>query len=148
MLFFPRSDDTTDLKILIKYGVFDYDGRCEKLYTGSVLEKGSLAGYGYSYDWNVNIDRFEFNRDYIYHNGEEISLADLLIGKIIKKSVFNSEIMDILRKRELDVRSIHAGYTEADFYEGESFGSTDYDIIGFLVLRKGEEFETPDRSKL
>ena len=91
---------------------------------------------------------FKFNRNYIYHNDEEISLADLLIGKIIKKSVFNEEIMDILRKRELDIRSIHAGYTEADFYEDESFGSTDYDIIGFLVLKKGEEFETLDRSKL
>ena len=146
MLFFPRSDDTTDLKILIKYGVFNYDGRREKLYTGSILEKGSLAGYGHSYDWNVDVDYFKFNRDYIYHNGEEISLADLLIGKIIKASVFNDEILDILRKRELDVHSIHAGFTEADVYDGESFGSTDYDIIGFLVLRKGEEFETPDKS--
>ena len=58
MLFFPRSDDTTDLKILIKYSVFDYDGQCGKLYTGSVLEKGCLAGYVYSYDWNVNVDSF------------------------------------------------------------------------------------------
>ena len=138
MLFFPRTDDTKDLKILIKKGIFDYDGRDKKVYNGTGITPGEETGTGYTYDYYVEYESFTFDKEKIYVNNEEISLADLLLGKVIRKAAFDDEILEILNKRGLNIKPISVGYTRALFYMGESYDSEDHPIDGYLVVKEGE----------
>lgn len=136
MLYFPKSDDTIDLKILIKKEIFEYTKKQGNLRTALIRKKGCEAGSGYSYDWNYNYDKVNFDNDYIYINNEQVSLSDLLINKIIPKNLLDDDVIYILEKRNLTTEPINYGVTEADFYEGESFGSTDYSYYGYLIVDK------------
>lgn len=134
MLYFPKNDDTTDLKILIKKEIFEYTKKSGNLRSALVKSKGNAKGQGYSYDWDYKYDTFNFDNDYIYINNEQISLADLLVNKIIPKELLDDDVKYILEKRNLSIEPISYGFTDAEFYEGESFASTDYDYFGYVIV--------------
>lgn len=134
MLYFPKSDDTIDLKILIKKQIFDYKSKSGNLRTALVKRKGKEKGQGYTYDWDYEYDTVKFDNDFIYINNETVSLADLLVNKIIPYELLDDDVKYILEKRNLSTEPINYGDTEADFYEGESFGSTDYSYSGYVIV--------------
>ena len=71
------------------------------LRTALVKSKGNEKGQGYSYDWDFDYDTINFDNDYIYINNEQISLADLLVNKIIPTELLDDDVKYILEKRNL-----------------------------------------------
>lgn len=134
MIFFPREDDTKDLKALIKANVFNYAGKKDKLRKGVIKEKGKLAGENYSYDYNFDYEFITFDEHHIYVHDEEVPLTQLLLGKVIFAEDVNDVIEDILSKRNLKLEPISIGYTEAKFYEGESFASEDVRLSAYEIV--------------
>lgn len=134
MIFFPREDDTKDLKALIKANVFNYAGKKDKLRKGVIKEKGKLAGKNYSYDYNFDYEFITFDEHHIYVHDEEVPLTQLLLGKVIFAEDVNDVIEDILSKRNLKLEPISIGYTEAKFYEGESFASEDVRLSAYEIV--------------
>lgn len=134
MIFFPREDDTKDLKALIKANVFNYAGKKDKLRKGLIKEKGKLAGENYSYDYHFDYEFITFDEHHIYVHDEEVSLTQLLLGKVIFAEDVNDVIEDILSKRNLKLEPISVGYTDAKFYEGESFASEDVRLSAYEIV--------------
>lgn len=114
MLYFPRTDDTKDLKLLIKKNIFEYmykngplrEGKCWKYSTNPADTE-----FAESYDLHMYIEFFYFNDDGIFNNDnkEQISLADLLVGKLIDAKYFDGDVQYILDKRNLTAKPVKAG---------------------------------------
>lgn len=136
MLYFPKNDDTIDLKILIKKQIFEYQCKSGKLRTALMLSKGNAKDQYYSYDWDFDYDTVTFDNDFIYVNNEKVSLADLLVNKIIPKELLDDDVKYILEKRNLMIEPISYGDTETLFDSYESFDSVDYAYSGYVIVPK------------
>ena len=99
MLYFPKSDDARALKILIKKGIIEYEGRDKTLRKATITCKGSKADKNYSYDYNYSYDNILFDDENIYKNGEQISLAELLLHTVIKRQDADDTVIDIIKSR-------------------------------------------------
>ncbi|MBQ8218557.1 MAG: hypothetical protein IJZ79_02305 [Bacilli bacterium] len=129
MLLFPRSDDVSDLKRLIKKKIYRVKREGRGKYSSFAEYFGSTTEETYyQYDISTKIESFYFDSEHIYSDkDEEISLADILINSYIETQYIDDEVVSILAKRNLQFedQSTVAGYTEPVYYEGENYASED-----------------------
>lgn len=132
-IFFPREDDTKDLKILINHHVFSYDGKRENLRTATSFRK-TTETEGRSYDYDYTWDRFTFDSHNIYVDGEPVSLSQLLVGKIIFEKHMDDTIREIIEKRNLKLERVLTGRTKGVYHDGVSIDSVDIDMPAYEIL--------------
>lgn len=139
MFYFPRSDDTKALKYLIKKGIIDYNGKDDSLRKATIRCKGSEAGEYSSYNYNFTYDHLRFDEENIYHDKDLVSLAEILVHTVIRKSDLDDNVREIVESRALYLQPVLMGITNALFYESESFASEDIDIPAYEVVTELEE---------
>ena len=135
MIYFPREDDTRDLKIFIKSGLFDYDGRKHKTRYASGLVPGPQASVGRPYMYTISYRYFTFDEYHIYNDeDEEISLADLLVGMFVEEEKMTDTVRDICAKRGLELSyPTTIGCSRALFCGDESYDSKEYTYPGYVI---------------
>lgn len=123
MLYFPRTDDTKDLKYLLNKGIFMYDRKDKDMRYGCTFIKGREEPYR-SYDYGCLHTHFAFDNEKIYDaDMNQVSLAEILIHRLILKEELDDSIREILQKRNLGVSDI--------FTIGESTTKTDKCRVDF-----------------
>ncbi len=149
MFYFPKTEDTKDLKTLIKEGIISYKGKNEDVkgekkafvrYKGKdVRDDMLLSGHRCrSYDFEYTSKHITFDKNNIYVKGEQVSLNELLESLVFRKDRLTDEVKRIIEARGYELSPVVMGYTEALEYMGESFDSKDYEIPSYEVVKQRE----------
>ena len=149
MIYFPKTEDTKDLKVLIKEGIIPYEGKSEDVkgekkafvrYKGTdVRDDTFLDGRRCRhYDFEHEYKHITFDKNNIYIKGEQVSLNELLEGSVFRKDCLTDEVKKIIEARGYELSPVVMGYTEALFYMGESFDSVDHEIPSYEVVKQRE----------
>ena len=128
MFYLPTSEDTRDLKILLKRDIVVCTGKQNNLNIGKIIKQGKESHCidtlkSYEYEEYT----FYFDNDRLYIGSEPIKLSYLLAGKFIKKDKMDDKVMNIIKKRDLNVVSIFITYKE---------NKTEDFILGYLITKK------------
>lgn len=163
MLYFPKTEDTKDLKVLIKEGIIPYRGKNEDVkgekkavirYKGKdVRDNMLLCGKRrYDYDFEYDHEYITFDKNNIYLKGEPVSLNKLLENSVFRKDHLTDEVKRIIEARGYELSPVVMGYTEALFYMGESFDSVDHEIPSYEIVKQREieekDVTTPIETKV
>ena len=151
MLYFPRSDDTRDLKILIQKEAIGSDHINKFSFSNTQRDAFIQKAYkrkdklGYMTDYEKCDIMFYFDRDNIYgKNNEPISLAQLLLHTFISSDAADDdEVREILHKRGLEISDmISVGETSAIYSDwGDSYDSDETILWGSIILDENEKLE-------
>ena len=151
MIYFPRNDDTRDLKILIQkeaigsdyINKFSFSNTQRGAFIHKAYKRDDKLGYMTDYE-KCNII-FHFDRDHIYgKNDEPISLAQLLLHTFISSDAADDdEVIEILHKRGLEISDmISVSETSAIYSEyGDSYDSDESIEWGSIILDENEKLE-------
>ena len=132
-----KDEDIQDLKTLIKSKVFD----CGRAGNGSFDVYITALGskHNGTYDFEFYLDRYLLSSQGIFKDDKNVSLTEALVGKIIFCDIIDkcSSLKSILDKRGLKAEKyVKTGFGIPDYYEGESFGTTEYTRGSRLIERK------------
>ena len=141
MIYFPKSDDTRCLKILIKKDIIEYNGKDKSLRLGLVFRKGTAAGNSRDYDFSYQYDFITFDDNCIYQNDEQISLAQLILHIVIHSKDLDDTVREIIESRGFKLVPVLMGESKPVYHEGENFDTIDLQYPSYEVVTETEAAE-------